>query len=50
MLLVDKTGNVTKIASFPKNLEIEDMDMRNHMMYAAVNRGHTVAIYSMLNY
>ena len=50
VVTVDKTGQVDKISSFPKNLEIEDMDMRNHMMYAAVNRGHTVAIYSMLNY
>ena len=47
-MTVDKTGNVAKISSFPKNLEIEDMDMRNHMMYAAVNMNHKVFIYSML--
>jgi hypothetical protein len=50
VVTVDKTGNVAKISSFPKNLEIEDMDMRNHMMYAAVNMNHKVFIYTMLNY
>ena len=50
VITVDKTGNVTKIASFPKNLEIEDMDMRHNIMYAAVNMNHKVFIYTMLNY
>ena len=50
VITVDKTGNVTKIASFPKNLEIEDMDMRHNIMYAAVNMNHKVFIYTILNY
>ena len=50
VITVDKIGNVTKIASFPKNLEIEDMDMRHNIMYAAVNMNHKVFIYTMLNY
>lgn len=50
VVTVDKTGNVTKISSFPKDLEIEDMDMRHNIMYAAVNMNHKVFIYSMLNY
>ena len=50
VITVDKTGNVTKITFFPKNLKIEDMDMRHNIMYAAVNMNHKVFIYTMLNY
>ena len=50
MVTIDKYGAVSKITPFPKALEIEDMDMRHNMMYAAVNAGHNVAIYSLINY
>ena len=50
VVTIDKYGAVSKITPFPKALEIEDMDMRHNMMYAAVNAGHNVAIYSLINY
>ena len=33
-----------------QKIEIEDIDMRHNIMYAAVNSNHKVFIYSMLNY
>ncbi|WP_456155352.1 hypothetical protein [Veillonella sp.] len=50
VVTIDKSGAVSKITPFLKGLEIEDMDMRHNMMYAAVNVGHNVAIYSMISY
>ena len=50
VVTIDKDGNVSRIIPFQKGLEIEDLDMRHNIMYAAVNMNHKVFIYSMLNY
>ena len=50
VITVDKQETLLKICFFSKDLEIEDMDMRHNIMYAAVNIIIRFFIYSMLNY